>query len=227
MESLHIGLLTLKIIVGFVALFIVVYLTGRTALNQLTPFHFIFVLVLGEFLGSTLYEDKIKIFHFLYAITLWTILMLAVEKITKKYKSTRKLLIGDPSIMIRDGIIDRAVLRKNKMVVGEVLSLLRQSNVFSLREVKYGILEINGQMSLLLYAKYQQPEKQDFKLPETPVYLSVSMIMDGQILWGNLHDSGFDKEWLYNELATQGYHDEKQILLAEWRQDEGIHISPM
>lgn len=227
MESIHLGLLSIKLIIGFISLFLIIILTGRTAINQLTPFHFIFVLVLGEFLGSTIYDNNIRIFHFLYAIGLWTLLLLIVEKVTKKYKSTRALLVGNPSIVIRDGIIDRKALRKNKLEVGDLLSLLRQGSVFSLREVKYGILEVNGQISLLLYSKYQQPNKEDLKLPEGHVYLPVSLIIDGKVLWGNLHDSGFNKQWLYNELETRGYSDEKKIFYAEWRKEEGIHISPM
>ncbi|MFX3635866.1 MAG: DUF421 domain-containing protein [Candidatus Pristimantibacillus sp.] len=227
MESVHFGLMTVKLIVGFVALFVIITLTGRTALNQLTPFHFIYVLVLGEFLGAALYEDKIHIFHFLYAIGIWTLLMLIVEFITKRFKSTRALLIGNPSILIRDGVVDRKILSKNKLDSDELLSLLRQNSVFSLREVKYGILEVNGQISLLLDSKYQKPTMQDMSLPEKPVYLSVSLIMNGEILWGNLHDSGLDQQWLYKELASLGYRDEKQIFLADWRQDEGLHVSPM
>ncbi|MGR5963356.1 YetF domain-containing protein [Bacillus paranthracis] len=41
--------------------------------------------------------------------------------------------------------MDRKLLTKNKLDVNQVLSILRQNNVFSVREVKYGILEANGQ----------------------------------------------------------------------------------
>lgn len=72
-----------------------------------------------------------------------------------KNKSTRSLLLGNPNIIIRDGVMDRKLLTKNKLDVNQVLSILRQNNVFSVREVKYGILEANGQISLLLKSKYQ------------------------------------------------------------------------
>nr|WP_250621622.1 YetF domain-containing protein [Bacillus subtilis] len=44
--------------------------------------------------------------------------------------------------------MDRKLLAKNKLDVNQVLSILRQNNVFSVREVKYGILEANGHISL-------------------------------------------------------------------------------
>ncbi|WP_368659658.1 DUF421 domain-containing protein (plasmid) [Metabacillus halosaccharovorans] len=226
MEEVNIGLLTIKTIVGFVTLFFIIIITGRTSIYQLTPFHLVFVLVLGDFLGSTIYEDKVRTFHFLYAIGLWTLLMLGIEFMTLKNKSTRSLLLGDPNIVIRDGVMDRKLLKKNKLDVNQVLSILRQNNVFSIREVKYGILEANGQISILLKSKYQKPDKQDLNLPESPVDLPTSLIIDGEILSDNLHELGFDQQWLDNQLTNNGYDNVKRILYADWREREGIHISP-
>nr|WP_268891674.1 YetF domain-containing protein [Cytobacillus firmus] len=99
--------------------------------------------------------------------------MLGIEFLTLKNKSTRSLLLGDPNIIIRDGIMDRKLLKKNKLDVNQVLSILRQNQVFSVREVKYGILEANGQISILLQSKYQKPDMQDLSLLESPVYLPI------------------------------------------------------
>ncbi|MEM5593098.1 DUF421 domain-containing protein [Niallia circulans] len=226
MEEVNIGLLTIKVIVGFATLFFIIIITGRTSIYQLTPFHLVFVLVLGDLLGNTIYQDKIGIFHFLYAIGLWTVLMLGIEFMTLKSKSTRSLLLGNPNIIIRDGVMDRKLLTKNKLDVNQVLSILRQNNVFSVREVKYGILEANGQISLLLKSKYQKPDKQDLNLPESPVDLPTSLIIDGEIIWDNLHELGFDQQWLDNQLTTNGFDNVKRILYADWRESEGIHVSP-
>ncbi len=226
LEEVSIGLLTIKTIVGFVTLFFIIIITGRTSISQLTPFHLVFVLVLGDFLGNTIYEDKVSTFHFLYAIGLWTFLMLGIEYMTLKNKSTRSLLLGNPNIIIRDGVMDRKLLKKNKLDVNQVLSILRQNNVFSVREVKYGILEANGQISILLKSKYQKPDKQDLNLPESTVDLPTSLIIEGEILWDNLHKLGFDQQWLDTQLTTNGYDNVKRILYADWRESEGIHISP-
>ncbi|AND39033.1 hypothetical protein BK139_03410 [Paenibacillus sp. FSL R5-0490] len=226
MEEVNIGLLTIKVIVGFATLFFIIIITGRTSIYQLTPFHLVFVLVLGDFLGNTIYENKVGIFHFLYAIGLWTLLMLGIEFLTLKNKSTRSLLLGDPNIIIRDGVMDRKLLKKNKLDVNQVLSILRQNQVFSVREVKYGILEANGQISILLQSKYQKPDKQDLSLLESSVYLPTALIIDGEVLRDNLHELGFDQQWLDNQLTTNGYDNVKRILYADWRENEGIHISP-
>lgn len=216
MEEVNIGLLTLKVMVGFVTLFFIVIVTGKTSIYQLTPFHFVFVLLLGDLLSNTIYENRIGILPFFYTVGLWTILMLGIEFITLKKKSTRSLLVGNPSIIIRNGVIDREIAKKNKLDVNQILSLLRQSNVFSVREVQYGVLEANGQISTLLKSKYQKPEKQDLNLPQIPVDLPTTLIIDGEILWDNLHELGFDQQWLNNKLTLLskivGFFNKKNFL---------------
>jgi uncharacterized membrane protein YcaP (DUF421 family) len=226
LADVNFGLLTIKVVVGFVTLFFIIIVTGRNSINQLTPFHLVFVLVLGDFLGNSIYEDQVGIYHFLYTVGLWTLLMLVVEFITQKKKSTRFLLVGNPSIIIRDGIIDRKMLKKNKLDVNQIMSILRQNNVFSVREVKYGILEPNGQISTLLKSKYQKPVKQDLNLPESQVDLPTTLIIDGEVIWDNLHQRGFDQQWLDNELTAHGFDNINDIFYADWRDSEGIHISP-
>lgn len=226
MEDLNVGLLTLKLVLSFATLFFIIYITGRTSITQLTPFHLIFVLVLGEIVGNTFYEDQVGTFAFLYALGVWTLLMIAVEFLTQKKNWTRAYLVGDPAIIIRDGVIDRKILKKNKLDIHQVLSLLRQGNVFSVREVKYGILEANGQISALLKDKYQKPEKQDLNLPENPVDIPTTLIVDGEVLWDNLNGLGYDEQWLNNELSANGYTDVEDIFYADWRISDGIHIRP-
>ncbi|WP_342743402.1 DUF421 domain-containing protein [Domibacillus antri] len=226
LETVDLGLLTIKVIVGFAALFFIILVSGKTSINQLSPYHLVFVLVLGDFLGSTLYDNQVSTFHFLYAIGLWTALMLGIVFLTQKVKAARSLLDGNPSIIIRDGVLDRTMLKKNKLDVNEITSLLRQKNVFSVREVKYGILEANGQISLLLQSPHENPTKQDLNIPESPVDLPTAIIIDGEIIWDNLQDLGFDQKWLSKELKAHGYNDEKAIFFADWKKSEGIHISP-
>lgn len=226
MDGISIGLLSIKIIIGFITLFFIINITGRTSIYQLTPFHLVFVLLLGDLLGDTIYEDRIRVVHFLYAVGLWTLLMLIVEFLALKTKSGRAKLEGKPSIIIRDGIMDRNMMKKSKLDLNQVSSLLRQNNVFSVREVKYGILEPNGHITTLLQSKYQKPNKQDLEIPETEVDLPTALIIDGEILRDNLKDCGFDEQWLGHQLKAKGYDNAKSVFFADWKASDGIHISP-
>lgn len=226
MEWEFTGLITVKAVIGFISLFVAIKLTGRASLNKLTPFHLVFVMVLGNFLGNAIYENKVRILDFVYSVGLWALLMYLTEVVALKKNSARSLLDGKPSLIIRDGILNRELLKKNKIDINQVLSMLRQNQIFSVREVKYGFLEANGQISTLLQFPNQPPKKQDLHVPESPVHLPVSLILDGKILWDNLQEQRLDKHWLYEQLRSHGYDSEEQIFYADWQSGQGLHISP-
>ncbi|MEC5423883.1 DUF421 domain-containing protein [Virgibacillus sp. C22-A2] len=218
--------ISLKVIIGFFLLFLITKILGKTTIIQLTPFDFVSAIVLSELLGNGIYEQKVNIIYIVYAVFLWGILMIFMEKLLLKFKGIRGFLEGKPSIIIRDGKIDRYQLKKNRMNINQLLSLLRQSEIFSIREVAYAILESNGSISILKKNKYRKVTMQDLQLPDQPVFLSTTLIIDGEVVEDNIKDLGFDKNWLHNQLATSGVNSSKEVLYADWLNSDGIYIIP-
>lgn len=53
--------ITLKIIIGFIALLIVLRLMGKKEFSQITPVDFIYLLVLGGLLEDAVYDDMVTV----------------------------------------------------------------------------------------------------------------------------------------------------------------------
>lgn len=216
--------LTIELIIGFFALFTITKLVRKSQINEITPFDFISAIVLGELLGNAIYDEKVGIGSVIYAIILWGILMFIVERITQKFRRTRKLLEGDPAIIIRNGQIDFNVIKKEKLDINELLSILRQKDAFSIREIEFAILEQSGNISVLKKSKYDTPTIEDLNLTNKPVYLPITLILDGEVLKDNLKGIGFDENWLLEQIRTLGVENTKDVFYADWKEDEGIHV---
>ncbi|MBM7614389.1 DUF421 domain-containing protein [Alkaliphilus hydrothermalis] len=216
--------LTLELVTGFFALFAVTKVIRKTQINEITPFDFISAIILGELVGNALYDEEVKIWSVIYALALWGALMYVVESITQKYRKTRKLLEGDPAIIIRNGQIDFNVIKKEKLDINELLSILRQKDAFSIREIEFAILEQSGNISVLKKSKYNNPTFEDLNLPDKPMYMPINLILDGEVLEDNLKVIGFGREWLENQVKTFGVDEIKDVFFADWKQDEGIHV---
>lgn len=216
--------LTIELVIGFFALLFITKFLRKTQINQITPFDFISSLVLGELLGNAIYDDETGIGFVLYAISLWACLIFSIEKITQRFRRTRKLFDSDPSIIIRNGQIDFDVIKKQKLDINELLSMIRQKDTFSIREVEYAILESSGTLSILKKSKYSNPTIEDLNLTEKPTYLPVSLILDGEVMYDNLKIIGYDEGWLKNQIHTFGVEKIKDVFYAEWKRDEGIHV---
>ena len=65
-------------------LLIATKILGKTQISQLTPFDFISAIVLGELVGNSIYDPKIKVWSILYSVFVWVILIYSIEVITQK-----------------------------------------------------------------------------------------------------------------------------------------------
>ncbi len=221
MEILH---TTIELIIGFIALFLVTKVIGKTQINELTPFDFISALVMGELLGNAIYDKEISILFVLYALVVWGLLMLAVELLSQRVLKTRGFLEGNPAIIVRNGLIDYKMLKKNKLNINTLQELLRQKDVFSIRDVEYAILESGGTLSVLKKSGALETSRDDFDLPVKPVNLAVTLINDGQVLWDNLESVDLNVVWLKEKVEAEGYQDLKDIFYAEWLEEKGLFL---
>lgn len=219
--NLNVGQLTTELIVGFLALFILTKILGKTQISQITPFDFISSIFLGELVGNAMYDDETSVWVILYAILIWGSLIYIIEIVSQKFKGTRKFLEGAPTIVIRKGMIDRDMLKKSKLDINQLQNLVRQKGYFGLKEVEYAILETNGTLSVMPKYEYGSPNRQDMKIysqeqPELPV----TLILDGELNHDNLSTAGLSKKKLMEELYKQGYSTIKEVVYAEMSEGE-------
>ncbi|HZK85763.1 MAG TPA: DUF421 domain-containing protein [Desulfosporosinus sp.] len=221
---MDLGQLAIELILGFFSLLLFTRLIGKTQITQLTSFDFISALIMGELLGNAIYDDDVGIVEILFAITVWGFLIFAVQLMGEKSITLRKLFEGKPSLVIQKGIIDRQELKKNHMNINELQTLLREKDVFSIREVEYAILEQNGSLTVLRKPEFNIPTLKDLNIPLTSKSLPRLLISDGIILNHDLLRIGKDESWLKTELKQQGYVNIDNIFCAEWREEDGLYV---
>src|SRR5699024_7780767 len=151
-------------------------------ISQLTAFDFIAAIVLGELVGNALFDEKAGLFELGYVILLWGVILYIIEIITQKFKKSRFILEGKPSLVIHKGELIYEEMRKNKIDIGELQHLLRMKDVFAIQEVEYAVLETNGEISVVKKAPFQNPTKKDLNVfPEEP-QMAITLITDGEVL---------------------------------------------
>nr|WP_275980187.1 DUF421 domain-containing protein [Halalkalibacter alkaliphilus] len=197
---------------------------GKSQITQLTPFDFISALVLGELVGNAIYDKDIGLHYVLYAVVVWGTLIYTIEMITQKMRKSRPWLEGTPSIIISQGKIQYEELKKNKLDLDQLLHLLRDKGVFSVREVEYGILETNGAVNVMRKQPLDYPVNRDLQIPAQDVYLPVLLILDGEVIEEGLAKINKERSWLIDELLNRGIEGPSAVLFAEWQNGEGFEI---
>ncbi len=162
--------------------------------------------------------------YVLYAIFIWGSLIYSIEMITQKFRFTRGLLEGSPSIIIAKGRIQFDELRKNKLDLNQLQHLLREKGVFSIREVQYGILETNGTVNIQLKHAFRSPSNQDMAVEGVDQSLPVPLIMDGEIIYEGLKKIKKTEGWLHEQIHKRGFPSHKMIFYAEWLDDQPLFM---
>jgi len=211
---------------GFTALFILTKVLGKTQISQITAFDFISALVLGEFVGNALFDNKAGIPEIAFVIFVWGALMFLIEFITQKYKRSRYLLEGSPSFMIYKGKIIRDEMKKNRMDINQLQHLLRAKDVFSISEVEYAVLETDGTVSVLKKSLHQTPTRKDMKLADQGVELPATLINDGELIYDNIKEKNLDEEWVIKQLNEQGYAGPEEVFYAEYTKGKDLFVVP-
>ncbi|MBU5468504.1 DUF421 domain-containing protein [Virgibacillus sp. MSJ-26] len=213
-------------IFGFFALFLLTKLLGKTQISQLTAFDFISAVILGELVGNALFDKDTGIAKMAFVIALWGVLLYSVEMVVQKFKGSRFILEGKPSLVIHKGAIIREEMKKNKIDVSELQHLLRAKDVFSIQEVEYAILETNGHVSVMKKPEYQTPNKKDLNVYPEEAFLPFTLISDGEIIEDNVKEAGLSKDWLHKEIKKQNYNNVEDVFYAEYTEGKKLFLSP-
>lgn len=218
------GQLALELVVGFFSLLFMTRILGKTQITQLTAFDFISALIMGELLGNAIYDDDTGVTKILFAIAVWGLLIFAIQVVGQKSITLRNLFEGKPSLVIQKGVINRHALKKNRTNINELLTLLRDKDIFSVREVEYAILEPNGSLTVLRKPEFDTPTLKDLNIAVTKKSLPELLISDGKIINQALLNINKSTAWLEAELKQQGHDNPDNIFYAEWREEDGLYV---
>ncbi|HVD87014.1 MAG TPA: YetF domain-containing protein [Solirubrobacterales bacterium] len=124
-------------------------MVGRRELSSLEPFDLIVLVVIGDFVQQGVTQSDNSVTGALLAVSTIGLLTVILSYASFKSRRLRRILDGEPIVLIEDGEVVEANLRRRRLTVEEVDAQARLSEIPSLREVRWGILETDGQLSFV------------------------------------------------------------------------------
>lgn len=185
--------------VVYVLVLVIFRLMGKREVGELSLLDIAVYVLIAE-VASLAVEDLDRPFFIsiLPIIILFIIQYLNALFILKN-KKVRDVVDGDPSIIIRNGIILENAMKKQRYNLDDLFQQLRENQVGSIQSVDYAFLEPSGKLSVFL--KDDEP----FVLP---------LIIDGYIDKKHLKLIGQSETWLENELRAQRIYNVKDVFYA-------------
>ena len=141
--------IVLRSIVAFVFLFLLLRLIGRRELSSLEPFDLILLIVIGDLLQQGVTQSDMSFTGALLAVGTFAVLTVATSYLVYRFRSVRPLLEAKPLIIVQDGELIESNLRQERLTPREVAAAARQSQIGSLDQVAWAVLETNGRISFI------------------------------------------------------------------------------
>jgi uncharacterized membrane protein YcaP (DUF421 family) len=225
--ALEISELLLRIALSFIALFILTRIMGRKEISQMTFFNFVSAISIGTIAASLVTSANFSILYGIISLVGWTIFTLLMGYIDIKSKKARKITTGEPIIVIKNGEIMENAMKRVRLDMDSLNSLLRTNNVFSLKEVEYAIFETSGKLSVKKKENKQALTKEDINLltySDNIIPLSTEVITDGTINQNNLSKLGLDRNWIDEQLKQVGIQSISDVFYAEVQSDGTLYV---
>ena len=155
---------------------------------------------------------------------MFTAFSIVLSYVSFKSFKGRKILDGTPVILIKNGKILNANLKKTKLTVNDLLEECRQKNVFDISMIEFAILEASGRLSVLNKSQNRNLTPRDMQISTGYEGLCVNVVIDGVVIRDSLAAIGLDMEWLKAELFNLGISHYGDVLLAYVDSVGGLHV---
>ena len=170
----------LRTVILYFTLILAVRLMGKRQIGEMEPMEFVVALVISDLAAVPMQDPGIPLFAGI--VPIFTVLSIELLIAAMAFSSVRlrRLFCGTPVVLMENGTVLYANLRKTRVTVNELVEHLREKEITDLSTVQYAILETNGSISALRYPKYEPACAKDATISVDALELPVILICDGR-----------------------------------------------
>ncbi|NHM27242.1 DUF421 domain-containing protein [Desulfofundulus sp. TPOSR] len=211
------------VLIYFIVL-LVVRLMGKREIGQLSPFDFVVAIIIAELAAIPMESTNFPLWKGIVPLVTLGILEVILSYLALHSPFLRRLLDGEPQVVIKNGRIIKDELRRARYNLNDLLAQLREKGIVNVGDVEFGVLETSGKLSVIPKSQKRPVTPEDLGLPTSYEGLPAVLVMDGQVLRENLRLVGLDEAWLKKRLAAAGLKPE-QVFLATLGTDGRLFIN--
>ncbi len=124
-------------------------LLGKKELSQISVTDLVFILLISNAVQNAMVGDNTTLSGGLVAAGVLFLLNFTFRRLNYKSKSIRKVIEGEPVLLIYEGKLQSRNLEKESITEEELMAALREHGVDRVEEVKLAMLEIDGNISVV------------------------------------------------------------------------------
>lgn len=157
--------IVIRATVMFAILYGLLRLMGKRELGQMTPFELVMLVVLGDLIQQGVTHNDFSLTGATLAIGTFAFWTMVLGWMVYRWPRAQKWIEGEPRVLIRDGELIAANLRRDRLTRREIESEMRLAGIAHLHEVAWAILEPEGRISFIGKDKNSDTSRADDARP--------------------------------------------------------------
>lgn len=186
---------------------------GKRQIGEMQMSELVAAFFLSELATFAVTDKKIPIYYGLILIVVMILVEMIISFLAVKIPFVKRIFDTSPCVLIREGKILEKELLKNRMTLDELFSHLRLVGFYDLNDVRFAILEPNGQLSVVPFYQSQPPSCEDLNVKVLEKGFTVVLIDDGVLNAKALSAIGKNRNWLRKILEKNHILDIKSVFL--------------
>lgn len=187
----------------YIIIIVSMRLMGKRQIGELQPSELVITILMSNI--ATLPIEDVNIPMIMGVVPIFTLVCLDVimshlSLISSKF---RRVISGSPKIIIADGKIDQAQMKKLRFTIDDLMESLRSSQVFDIAEVQLAIVETTGKISVYQKQNEQPCTPKDLGMDKKSKNPPQLIIDDGDIVDNALRFLGLNRSWLFSVLDEE------------------------
>ncbi|MBR4116588.1 MAG: DUF421 domain-containing protein [Clostridia bacterium] len=213
----------IRTIILYVFVTFAIRVMGKRQIGDMQPNELVITLLISEIVAIPLQDISQPILSGVVAIFMLIVLEIVMSVLSLKSIKVRKFMSGNSVIIINNGVVNQNALKNVRMTVLDLIELLRGQNVFDISTVAFAVLEVNGELSVLLKSGDQPATVKDLGVKKEKAALPLPVISDGKVLKDSLTALNLNYEDLTKKLHAN--HTEiKEVFLMTLDRYDNISI---
>jgi len=143
--------IVLRTAVIYIVVLLGVRLSGKREVGQMTPFDLTLLLLISNSVQNAMTGPDNSLIGGVAAAATLLLLNYVVADVSGANRRFRKLIQGQPTLLIHNGEIVMAHMAKEHISMDELERALREHGINSYHDVALGVLEVDGSISCLQY----------------------------------------------------------------------------
>jgi len=187
---------------------------GKRQIGELQPSELVVAIMISDLASVPMQAIDIPLISGVVPVITLITAEIIMSFITLKSKFARKLLTGEPSVVIYKGHINEVEMKKMRLSINDLLEELRMNNYPDISDIECAVIETNGEISIIPKNDAKTVTIGDLKETAKKDPLPFMVISDGELNKQELQRSGKTEKWLMRELRKYDVHDIKEVFIC-------------